>query len=268
MVKKKAALFYARDSAQAIGLFFLTYYVSAVLWSLLPFTIGMRSDVVMSGSMAPKIDVGDVVVSAPISNRQLRPGMIISFTDPNLPERNLIHRMISRNPDGTVVTRGDANTDVDSTPVSPELINGQARVRIPLIGLPAYWFREKQYVPLGTALGALIFTVIVSTGSTTDREVKRTQPVPAGGDPPDDDPPAEPVGNDETGVPAISRGTPMEPAAAETAEIPLAAKSCAKLILMPAPPRAELNAAPIALETIAFAFATFALWHRRKQDRS
>jgi signal peptidase I len=143
----------------------LTLLCSATFWSLVPLAVGLRSEVVMSGSMSPRLNPGDVVVSAPVALEDLRPGMIISFTDPAHDKRNLIHRYIAPTADGKLQTKGDANTSPDSTPVSPAQVHGVARVRVPFVGLPAYWARTGRMLPLtGTGIALLALVVLATAG--------------------------------------------------------------------------------------------------------
>jgi signal peptidase I len=125
---------------------------------------------VMSGSMAPGIQPGDVVVSFPTPVDELRPGMVLSFTDPSRPDRTLIHRFVAVNPDGTVQTKGDANAEPDAAPVSAALIEGQSRIRIPWVGLPAYWLRSGAYGPLGATVLAVVAAALVASGRRTPEQ--------------------------------------------------------------------------------------------------
>ena len=75
------------------------------------------------------------------------------------PERfaDLAREVVSRNPDGTYVTRGDANPSADSTPVPPGNVQGMARLRVPWIGLLVYWARQRAWtslVAVAVVLGA------------------------------------------------------------------------------------------------------------------
>jgi len=50
-----------------------------------------------------------------------------------------LHRIVDVNSDGTFITQGDANRDADSDPLVRSQIVGQARLLVPLIGLPSVW---------------------------------------------------------------------------------------------------------------------------------
>jgi signal peptidase I len=129
-------------------------------WSLVPITLGLRADVVMSGSMSPQLRPGDVVLSQD-TRTPPRTGQVIVFADPTHPGRTLVHRVVERHGDGTVTTRGDANPVADPAPVRASAVLGLARLRVPWIGLPAYWLHQRQYLPL---LAAAVLVVLAAVG--------------------------------------------------------------------------------------------------------
>lgn len=152
--------------AQLSAIVVMAVVLGSIFWSLVPLALGLRSDVVMSGSMSPRIRPGDVVVSVPTDARRLRIGEIINFTDPADPRRRLIHRYIGPNRDGTLTTKGDANGQADSTGVPAAMVYGASRVRIPYAGLVSLWLRTRQTRPLTvTVLGALVLGRLATAAS-------------------------------------------------------------------------------------------------------
>ena len=130
--------------------------------TLLPVVFGWHPYVVVSGSMAPRIQPGDVVVAAPVAPAEVKAGNVIVFTDPARPERRLVHRVVANNGDGTFTTRGDANGSADSTPVPASSVLGLARLRIPFVGLFPYWQRNQQWLQLGFSSFGLSALVLIS----------------------------------------------------------------------------------------------------------
>ena len=63
-----------------------------VLASLAPLALGYSAHVVVSGSMAPRINAGDVVLTQPVTPTELRPGQVLLFADPQRPGGLLLHR--------------------------------------------------------------------------------------------------------------------------------------------------------------------------------
>ena len=82
-----------------------------------PHVLGYRTMTMLTGSMAPAIDPGDIVVTTPLDVRDVTPGMIISYHIPIDDHRVVTHRVldVDHAPDGTVTvhTQGDANDHPD-----------------------------------------------------------------------------------------------------------------------------------------------------------
>ncbi|MBW4718076.1 signal peptidase I [Saccharothrix obliqua] len=142
-------------AGQAVCRAVLGAVVGLVLWSVLPLLIGWQSTAVVSGSMTPRIDRGDVVVASPITGDEVAAGQIVLFADPGPNDRTLLHRVLTVNTDRTLVTKGDANASPDPTPVPAENVRGLARLRIPWAGLPVTWVNEGRWLPLLATAGVL-----------------------------------------------------------------------------------------------------------------
>jgi signal peptidase len=96
-----------------MGLAVLVFLVLAVG----PHLLGYRTMTMLTASMAPEIDPGDVTVVMPIALPEVTEGMVITYHKP-IDDRSLVtHRVVSveAGPDGTVQvqTKGDANPAVD-----------------------------------------------------------------------------------------------------------------------------------------------------------
>jgi len=92
----------------------LWFVAGCLLVTLLPMVIGWRPFVVESGSMQPRIDVGDIVLAAPESDPENLLGRVTVFDNPDLPGSTKTHRVIALNDDGTMTTKGDANPNADT----------------------------------------------------------------------------------------------------------------------------------------------------------
>ncbi len=86
--------------------------------------------VVEGGSMYPTITAGDLIVITP-PPAQIEPGMILTMEVDN---SVVTHRVEKVNPDGTFVTKGDANSVGDDFSGNTVGVVGQYLFRIPLIG--------------------------------------------------------------------------------------------------------------------------------------
>ena len=134
------------------------------VWAVAPVALGWQSHVIVSGSMSPAVEPGDLVLSAPAEVQDLAVGRVVLFTDPAGSGRTIAHR-IREVHDGSVITRGDANAVDDSTPVPIDSVIGLGRLRIPVLGLPVVWLRDGRLLPLGlTAAGAVAAVLLAATG--------------------------------------------------------------------------------------------------------
>ncbi len=104
-----------------------------------PHVLGYRTMTMLTASMAPSIDPGDVTVVTPLAVSDVTEGMVITYHIP-IGERQLItHRVVSveHGPDGavTVQTKGDNNEAVDPWSATLEGDTAyQVRAVIPEIG--------------------------------------------------------------------------------------------------------------------------------------
>jgi signal peptidase len=115
-----------------------------------PHVLGYRTMTMLTGSMSPDIDPGDVIVVTPLPISEVEAGMVISYHIPIDDHRLVSHRVLSveTSPDGavTVQTKGDANDAPDPwqatlqgdtawqvTAVIPELGNLIQTLRTPVL---------------------------------------------------------------------------------------------------------------------------------------
>ena len=133
----------------------LTMVVSLLIWSLLPAVIGWTPRVILSGSMEPRIHVGDVIVTREVPTATLVKGQVLTVKDPDHPGITRTHRMVRRDADGSIVTRGDANRQADSSHVTDAAVLGLGVVRVPYVGRPMYWVAERNWLALAGTLALL-----------------------------------------------------------------------------------------------------------------
>ena len=159
---------------------------SLVIWSLLPLLAGMTPRLILSGSMEPRIHVGDVIVTREVPPATLTKGQVITVADPDHHDRTRTHRFVRRAADGTLVTKGDANPQADSSHVTDADVLGLGVLRVPFVGRPAYWMAQRNWLALG-ATGLLLSWAGMSAFAATRREE-------------DDEEQAEPPSNDDQGT--------------------------------------------------------------------
>lgn len=131
-----------------------SYLVSMLAWVFVPAVVmGWKPTVIISGSMAPAIRSGDVVLIDPDStNREA--GAVLAFTLEGGP--TVMHRVARVPQPGTYVTKGDANSEVDSTPVPEAAVVGQGRLLVPFIGYPKVWAQDSDAPVVAAGLGLLL----------------------------------------------------------------------------------------------------------------
>ncbi|MFC1860574.1 signal peptidase I [Chloroflexota bacterium] len=116
--------------------------------------IGWRVDAVLSGSMAPEVKVGSLVITRFVDSEEIAVGDIITF-HPNLAEPKLItHRVVAIGHNSPLYfqTKGDANQYTDPFKVPERNLVGKVILHIP------YWGHFTEF--LKTHLGFLSSVVI------------------------------------------------------------------------------------------------------------
>ncbi|MCA5923738.1 S24/S26 family peptidase [Curtobacterium oceanosedimentum] len=182
------------------------------LWAAAPAVIGWQPTTVMTGSMEPRITPGDVVVSRPVGSGEITTGKILLADDPDQPGHLRMHRYVDDGPGGTLMTKGDANPQQDSTPLERSAVHGIGFLRIPFVGTPVVWIRQGQWAPL-VAL-ALGLTAVLAL-CTIDGSLRRLVDTETDGT--DDDAGAGPAGGADDGQEA-----PPTPATERTSSVPTA----------------------------------------------
>lgn len=121
--------------ARDFGAWFVTGFVTgSVAWVVIPALIlGLHPTVVASGSMAPAIRVGDVVLIDRDPGERV-PGEVIQFRDTG--GELTLHRVVGVDGGGGYRTRGDANGVHDHPPVPEDRVVGRAVMLVPWVAHP------------------------------------------------------------------------------------------------------------------------------------
>jgi signal peptidase I len=102
-----------------------------------PTVAGYHSFTVLSGSMVPALQVGDLVVDEPLAPLDIRPGDVITFPDPEHGGRLITHRARGIRVHGTTVevtTKGDANNSMEEWSIAATGRVGRVVYRLPWLG--------------------------------------------------------------------------------------------------------------------------------------
>jgi signal peptidase len=138
---------------------------------------------VLSGSMRPGLQPGDIVITHRVPISDLRVRDVIVFHPPNDVQRQTVHRIVKlrvRNGTTVITTRGDANTinDPEVTSLSGTTAYRVTRV-VPLVGYPAVWLSGGHHGLLVLGLGVLLLigaAVIVLRPGAPPRKELRVDP--------------------------------------------------------------------------------------------
>lgn len=117
--------------------------------------LGYNALTVVSGSMEPRIHVGDVVVNETVAPLRARVGDVVSFRDPRRQSKLVTHRVRRIRVDGErvfFVTKGDANSGTERWNVDLDGGIGIVRWRLWKVGYALAWMRSPA--------GRLLFLVL------------------------------------------------------------------------------------------------------------
>ncbi len=123
-----------------------TLLLLALITGMLLCVFSFIPTVVVSGSMSPKINTGDLVIVKRVHPDQVQPGEVIQFKHKDI---IIIHRVIDiledENGQRFFVTKGDANRRPDREPVFAEQVLGKVKAVLPGAGWPTIWIRNPGY---------------------------------------------------------------------------------------------------------------------------
>ena len=124
----------------------------------IPSTFGYIPLTVLSGSMSPTIETGDMIVTrSGVSNLQV--GDIITYRVGNSLVTHRIMEITTDNGNVAYITQGDANNTMDGNPITKDQIVGKYQFRIPFAGYVMANLRGW----LGIVLAIGILTIMAMT---------------------------------------------------------------------------------------------------------
>ena len=90
---------------------------------------GLRSFVVLTGSMEPAIPQGSIIFTKKINDYQK--GDIVAFKQGNI---TVTHRIVKTDKNNALITKGDANDTTDAKPLLQKEVYGRVILFLPYIG--------------------------------------------------------------------------------------------------------------------------------------
>ena len=170
-ITKKSSLFWAKISnifqktyvfriilfvliSVVLGFSVYSWNAKSLTGNVMPMPFGVGVAVVMSGSMEPALSVDDVIFV--VEKDEYNVGDFVVYQDGY---SLVVHELIEKQDDGTVITKGMAN-NISDDPIAVDNIRGRVAFHIPAVGLLVTALKS----PIATILilGAVIYLVILS----------------------------------------------------------------------------------------------------------
>ena len=146
-------------------------------WATLRFTLATEHPVlvVVSGSMVPTLNVGDIIFIKGAPVEKINVGTIVVFHSPREYETLVVHRVVQKIDNGGAIyfkTKGDFNRYTDDWTVPEDYVVGTFSARIPYIGILVMRLRE----PGGTALIVFLIILLISYEAYNAKSKKKAMP--------------------------------------------------------------------------------------------
>ena len=151
----------------------MPFLLFMMISSRTPLILGIRSFVILTGSMQPTLPVGSVVFTQNFDKYQM--GDIVAFKSGDV---TVTHRIIDfESKDNNILykTQGDANTTPDSQLVSQEKILGKVFHHLPYLGKLTIFLKTFYGFLLLIVLPAFIFIVfeIINIKNELTKEIEK-----------------------------------------------------------------------------------------------
>lgn len=156
------------DVAVRVVLLACWTYLFSTLWLLViavaPTAIGWTPSIVATGSMAPHIAPGDIVVSDGAGSAAAKQGTVIRYWSPHH-DSHVIHRVVEMTENGDIITKGDANRRKDTIPIAAADVEGRGRLLVPFIGRPMLWIQNGMWAQVGVWLTVTVIALLAACSS-------------------------------------------------------------------------------------------------------
>ena len=137
---------------------------------------GIHSFAVISGSMTPEIPVASLVLSKETPFDDLKVGDVITFMAAE--DQTVTHRIVAIDKENKKIsTKGDANDQADSKPVSYENVVGKVIFHAPYIGYLMSMTNNKGSVFFIAGIGVMLFALnfLLEDSKKPSAEMKEKQ---------------------------------------------------------------------------------------------
>lgn len=135
----------------------IVYNISLIAQSIInpgqtPNFLGIKTYVIISGSMEPEYNIGDIVIAKETTGEDLKVGDVISFREGENVVTHRISKELLDNGTREFKTKGDNNNTEDYWEVSLSSIEGKVIGHIPMLGKVTLMLQDKV---------AIIFVILV-----------------------------------------------------------------------------------------------------------
>lgn len=143
----------------------LTYNIVLISQSIItpdktPSFFGIKTYVIVSGSMQPELDIGDMGVVKEMNDSELNVGDIISYRNGQSIITHRIHKIYYKGGQKNYITKGDYNNIEDSIILTIDSIEGKVINKLSGIGNIALFLQSKYSI---IAIVIIFFLYLLST---------------------------------------------------------------------------------------------------------
>ena len=132
---------------------------------------GIRSYVIVSGSMEPTIETGSLVFVKPEGKENVKPGDPVAYQLQDGPV--VVHRLIEVAPDGSFVMKGDANDAADMETIQPSQVIGPVSRVLPKAGyFGQYFMQSGKGIPLTVLWLVLLMAMLHAADAFIDKYLR------------------------------------------------------------------------------------------------
>ncbi|MBR1802457.1 MAG: signal peptidase I [Clostridia bacterium] len=152
----------------------LIYNVTLIVQAIVnpnetPSMFGIKTYVIISGSMKPELDIGDIVIVKSAKIEKLQVGDIISYRQGQSVITHRITEIILEGEQVQYKTKGDNNNTEDSGTIGFELIEGKVIKKVPFIGNIALMLQGK----ISIVTIAIIFYIYIARNGVIKKRKNR-----------------------------------------------------------------------------------------------
>lgn len=138
--------------------------------SVTPNFLGIKTYVIISGSMQPELNIGDIVIAKGTNKEELKVGDIICFRQGQSVVTHRISEIIEINDDIEYKTKGDNNNSQDSGTITEKLIEGKVINKIPYLGNFLLMLQQKVFIIL---IVVIFYIYLIQTNAVKNKKNER-----------------------------------------------------------------------------------------------